>query len=187
MMRRVILLLSTARSKRPTRSATFPTPSGRANARPSRSHRRSSRHVAQARTEPRPRTRREHHRSLHPRRDRRRLHRLQRVQVGHLPAPGCRKTSAAHEDRHSADCRRRRALCGRKGTRRRGSPFRRIEIEPVDTAEADEEARKFGTANVDYIYEQPAEELFAGLIPQYVFSMLYHAMTESVAAEHAPA
>jgi len=60
-----------------------------------------------------------------------------------------------------------------------------IEIEPVDTAEADEEARKFGTANVDYIYEQPAEELFAGLIPQYVFSMLYHAMTESVAAEHA--
>ncbi len=60
-----------------------------------------------------------------------------------------------------------------------------IEIEPVDTAEADEEARKFGTANVDYIYEQPSEELFAGLIPQYVSSMLYHAMTESVAAEHA--
>jgi F-type H+-transporting ATPase subunit gamma len=60
-----------------------------------------------------------------------------------------------------------------------------IEIEAADTAEADEEAKKFGTANVDYIYEQPAEELFAGLIPQYVFSMLYHAMTESVAAEHA--
>jgi len=60
-----------------------------------------------------------------------------------------------------------------------------IEIEPVDTAEADEESRKFGTANVDYIYEQPSEELFAGLIPQYVSSMLYHAMTESVAAEHA--
>jgi F-type H+-transporting ATPase subunit gamma len=60
-----------------------------------------------------------------------------------------------------------------------------IEIEAADTAEADEEAKKFGTANVDYIYEQPAEELFAGLLPQYVFSMLYHAMTESVAAEHA--
>ena len=60
-----------------------------------------------------------------------------------------------------------------------------IEIEAVDTAEADDEARKFGTANVDYIYEQPADQLFAGLIPQYVFSMLYHAMTESVAAEHA--
>jgi F-type H+-transporting ATPase subunit gamma len=60
-----------------------------------------------------------------------------------------------------------------------------IEIEPADTAEADEEARKFGTAQVDYIYEQSSEELFNGLIPQYVFSMLYHAMTESVAAEHA--
>jgi F-type H+-transporting ATPase subunit gamma len=60
-----------------------------------------------------------------------------------------------------------------------------ILLEPVDTAEADDEARKFGTAQVDYIYEQPSEELFAGLIPQYVFSMLYHAMTESVAAEHA--
>src|SRR5208282_141910 len=60
-----------------------------------------------------------------------------------------------------------------------------ISLEPVDTAEADEEARKFGTAQVDYIYEEPAEELFNGLLPQYVFSMLYHAMTESVAAEQA--
>jgi F-type H+-transporting ATPase subunit gamma len=60
-----------------------------------------------------------------------------------------------------------------------------IDIEPADTKEADEEAKRFGTAEVDYIYEQPAEELLDGLLPQYVFSMLYHAMTESVAAEHA--
>jgi F-type H+-transporting ATPase subunit gamma len=60
-----------------------------------------------------------------------------------------------------------------------------ISLEPVDTAEADEESRKFGTSQVDYIYEQPAEELFNGLLPQYVSSMLYHAMTESVAAENA--
>jgi F-type H+-transporting ATPase subunit gamma len=60
-----------------------------------------------------------------------------------------------------------------------------ISIEPVDTAAADEEAKKFGTSQVDYIYEQPADELFSGLLPQYVSSMLYHAMTESVAAEHA--
>jgi F-type H+-transporting ATPase subunit gamma len=60
-----------------------------------------------------------------------------------------------------------------------------IELEPIDTAAADDEARKFGTSQVDYIYEQPAEELFNGLLPQYVSSMLYHAMTESVAAEHA--
>ncbi|HEX4029884.1 MAG TPA: FoF1 ATP synthase subunit gamma [Terracidiphilus sp.] len=60
-----------------------------------------------------------------------------------------------------------------------------IELEPADTAEAEQEAEKFGTANVDYIYEQPAEELFAGLLPQYIFAVLYHAMTESIAAEHA--
>jgi F-type H+-transporting ATPase subunit gamma len=60
-----------------------------------------------------------------------------------------------------------------------------ITLDPVDTAQADEEAKKFGTAQVDYIYEQPAEELLNGLLPQYVFSVLFHAMTESVAAEHA--
>jgi F-type H+-transporting ATPase subunit gamma len=60
-----------------------------------------------------------------------------------------------------------------------------IELEPADTAEAEEESKKFGTSNVDYIYEQAPEELFAGLLPQYIFAMLYHAMTESVAAEHA--
>ena len=60
-----------------------------------------------------------------------------------------------------------------------------IEIETADNQEAEEESKKFGTADVDYIYEQPAEELFRGLIPQYVSSVLYHAMTESIAAEHA--
>ena len=60
-----------------------------------------------------------------------------------------------------------------------------IALEPADTHEADEEAKKFGTANVDYIYEQPPEELFNGLLPQYISAMLYHAMAESVAAEHA--
>jgi F-type H+-transporting ATPase subunit gamma len=60
-----------------------------------------------------------------------------------------------------------------------------ISLEAVDTAEADTEAKKFGTAEVDYIYDDPPNELFDGLLPQYIFSMLYHAMTESVAAEHA--
>ena len=60
-----------------------------------------------------------------------------------------------------------------------------IALEAADTGEADDEAKKFGTANVDYIYEQPPEELFNGLLPQYISAMLYHAMTESVAAEHA--
>jgi len=60
-----------------------------------------------------------------------------------------------------------------------------VSLEPADTHQADDEAQKFGTQNVDYIYEQPPEELFNGLLPQYIASMLYHAMTESVAAEHA--
>jgi F-type H+-transporting ATPase subunit gamma len=60
-----------------------------------------------------------------------------------------------------------------------------IVIEEADTEEADEEARKFATANVDYIYEQSPEELFNGLLPQYISAMLFHAMSESVAAEHA--
>jgi F-type H+-transporting ATPase subunit gamma len=60
-----------------------------------------------------------------------------------------------------------------------------ISLEEADTHEADEEARKFGTANVDYIYEQKPAQLFDALLPQYISSMLFHAMTESVAAEHA--
>jgi F-type H+-transporting ATPase subunit beta len=36
-----------------------------------------------------------------------------------------------------------------------------ITLEAADTQEADEEAKRFGTAQVDYIYEQPAEELMA--------------------------
>jgi len=60
-----------------------------------------------------------------------------------------------------------------------------ISLEPADTTAADEEAKKFGTAEVDYIYEQPIEELWNNLLSQYVAAALYHSMTESVAAEHA--
>ena len=54
-----------------------------------------------------------------------------------------------------------------------------------DTREAEAEAAQFGTADVDYIYEQPATELLDGLLPSWVAAMLFHAMAESVAAEHA--
>jgi F-type H+-transporting ATPase subunit gamma len=60
-----------------------------------------------------------------------------------------------------------------------------IELKEEDTGEADEEAKKFGTADVDYIYDESPEELFNGLMPQYLSAMLFHAMAESVAAEHA--
>jgi F-type H+-transporting ATPase subunit gamma len=51
--------------------------------------------------------------------------------------------------------------------------------------QADEEAKTFGTANVDYIYEQPPAELYNAVLPRYVTALIYHAMLESVAAEHA--
>jgi F-type H+-transporting ATPase subunit gamma len=51
--------------------------------------------------------------------------------------------------------------------------------------EAEEAAKKFGTASVDYIYEQPPRELFAGILPKYIGIQIFHALLESVAAEHA--
>ncbi len=58
-------------------------------------------------------------------------------------------------------------------------------ISPFGEETRDTEAEQFGTAEVDYIYEQPAPELLDGLLPSYVAAMLFHAMAESVAAEHA--
>jgi F-type H+-transporting ATPase subunit gamma len=49
----------------------------------------------------------------------------------------------------------------------------------------DTEAAKFATAQVDYIYEQPPGELFNDLLPKYVGIQIFHALLESVAAEHA--
>ena len=51
--------------------------------------------------------------------------------------------------------------------------------------EIDTAAAKFGTAQVDYIYEQPPRELFHDLLPKYVAIQIFHALLESVAAEHA--
>jgi len=60
-----------------------------------------------------------------------------------------------------------------------------VGIRPADTREIDAEAAKFAAAPVDYIYEQPAGELFASLLPKYVGVQIFHALLESVAAEHA--
>ena len=58
-------------------------------------------------------------------------------------------------------------------------------IREHDTSDIDKKAAAFGTANVDYIYEQDPKELFEGLMPKYVAIQLYRAMLESEAAEHA--
>jgi F-type H+-transporting ATPase subunit gamma len=60
-----------------------------------------------------------------------------------------------------------------------------VSLEEPDTHEADEEAQKFGTADVDYIYEQPPEVMLRSLLPRFVATQLYRGMLESVASEHA--
>ena len=60
-----------------------------------------------------------------------------------------------------------------------------VSIKEADSSEAEEEADKFGTAEVDYIYDQPPRELLDGLLRQYVTSQIYHALIESSAAEQA--
>jgi len=53
------------------------------------------------------------------------------------------------------------------------------------TEGAESAAAEFGTAQVDYIYEQPPAELFRALLPKYVSIQIFRALLESVAAEHA--
>jgi len=72
---------------------------------------------------------------------------------------------------------RKRALEAAKGAG--------VGIRPPDTHAADAAAAKFAAAPVDYIYEQPAGELFASLLPKYVGIQVFRALLESVAAEHA--
>jgi len=55
----------------------------------------------------------------------------------------------------------------------------------AETNEIDQRAAQFATSRVDYIYEQPAGELFNSLLPKYVGIQIFRALLESVAAEHA--
>jgi len=56
--------------------------------------------------------------------------------------------------------------------------------EPEETL-FESEAKKFGTAEVDYIFDQDPARLFRHLMPRYVATQIFHALLESVAAEHA--
>jgi F-type H+-transporting ATPase subunit gamma len=60
-----------------------------------------------------------------------------------------------------------------------------VSVKELDSTEAEDEAKNFGTAEVDYIYDQPPQELLDGLLRQYVTSQIYHALVESSAAEQA--
>jgi F-type H+-transporting ATPase subunit gamma len=57
---------------------------------------------------------------------------------------------------------------------------------PVEAIrEGEETATENASAQVDYIYEQPAEQLLDRLLPRYVETQISRAMLESSAAEHA--
>jgi F-type H+-transporting ATPase subunit gamma len=57
---------------------------------------------------------------------------------------------------------------------------------PVDAAQVQERSEGAAAgARVDYIYEQPEEQLLDRLLPRYVESQVQRAMLESSAAEHA--
>jgi F-type H+-transporting ATPase subunit gamma len=60
-----------------------------------------------------------------------------------------------------------------------------VSVEEADTEAIDRRAALFATAQVDYIYEQPPQELFNDLLPKYVGIQIFRALLESVAAEHA--
>jgi len=60
-----------------------------------------------------------------------------------------------------------------------------ISIHEPEESVAEKEAKKFGTSEVDYIFDQAPERLFRHLMPRYVTTQVFHAMLESVAAEHA--
>lgn len=60
-----------------------------------------------------------------------------------------------------------------------------VSLNEPDTQQADEEAKQFGTADVDYIYEQRPEEMLRSLLPRYIATQIYRGLLESSASEHA--
>jgi F-type H+-transporting ATPase subunit gamma len=60
-----------------------------------------------------------------------------------------------------------------------------VGLRPIDTSAVDEAAATFGASEVDYIYEQPPQQLFQGILPKYIGIQIFRALLESVAAEHA--
>ena len=60
-----------------------------------------------------------------------------------------------------------------------------VGVRPVDTSALDAAAAKIAASAVDYIYEQPPDQLFREILPKYIGIQIFHALLESVAAEHA--
>ncbi|NYF79531.1 F0F1 ATP synthase subunit gamma [Granulicella arctica] len=60
-----------------------------------------------------------------------------------------------------------------------------VSINEPEESVIEAESKKFGTAEVDYLFDQDPERLFRHLMPRYVTTQIFHALLESVAAEHA--
>ncbi len=56
-----------------------------------------------------------------------------------------------------------------------------LPVEPMENAEGQDAA----ASQIDYIYEQPEEQILARLLPRYIETQVLRAMLESSAAEHA--
>ena len=93
-----------------------------------------------------------------------------------LPIEHVGEISVAQEEAISAE-ERKRAL---EAAKEAG-----VGLRSPENREAERRAARFAAAPVDYIYEQPPEELFSALLPKYVGIEIFRALLESVAAEHA--
>ena len=60
-----------------------------------------------------------------------------------------------------------------------------ISVNEPEESVQEKEAKTFGTADVDYLYDQDPARLFRHLLPRYVTTQIYHALLESSASEHA--
>jgi F-type H+-transporting ATPase subunit gamma len=60
-----------------------------------------------------------------------------------------------------------------------------VSINEPEEAVIEQEAKRFGTAEVDYIFDQSPDRLFRHLMPKYITTQIFHALLESIAAEHA--
>jgi F-type H+-transporting ATPase subunit gamma len=60
-----------------------------------------------------------------------------------------------------------------------------VSIYEPEESVIEQEAKRFGTAEVDYIFDQSPDKLFNHLMPKYITTQIFHALLESIAAEHA--
>jgi len=60
-----------------------------------------------------------------------------------------------------------------------------VSIYEPEESVIEQEAKRFGTAEVDYIFDQSPDRLFRHLMPKYITTQIFHALLESIAAEHA--